>query len=155
LEIGIFYERKAYLNREAAEMFKQMQLAAQQEGIEIIPVSGFRSVADQKKLFERQIQRQGSKKAASKLSAPPGFSEHHTGYALDVGDGKSPNTILKLTFDSTEAYRWLEVHAAQYGFELSFPKNNFQGVSYEPWHWRFVGSATAQEIFRVAKTQRQ
>jgi D-alanyl-D-alanine carboxypeptidase len=155
VEIGIFYERKAYLNREAAEMFKQMQLAAQQEGIEIIPVSGFRSVADQKKLFERQIQRQGSKKAASKLSAPPGFSEHHTGYALDVGDGKSPNTVLKLTFDSTEAYRWLEVHAAQYGFELSFPKNNFQGVSYEPWHWRFVGSATAQEIFRVAKTQRQ
>ena len=68
-------------------------------------------------------------------------------------DGKSPNTVLKLTFDSTEAYRWLEAHAAQYGFELSFPKNNSQGVSYEPWHWRFVGSPTAQEIFRVAKTQ--
>lgn len=154
VEIGIFYERKAYLDREAAEAFKQMQLVAQQEGIQLIPISGFRSVADQKKLFERQIQRQGSKQAASKLSAPPGFSEHHTGYALDVGDGKRPETALKFTFDSTKAYRWLEAHAAQYGFELSFPKNNSQGVSYEPWHWRFVGSPTAQEIFRVAKTQR-
>ncbi|GBF81996.1 M15 family metallopeptidase [Aphanothece sacrum] len=152
VEIGTYYDRKESLNQEAAEAFKQIKLAAQKEGVAIIPISGFRSVADQKKLFERQIQRRGSKQAASRLSAPPGFSEHHTGYTLDVADGKSPDTVLKFAFDSTAAYHWLKDHAIEYGFELSFPKNNPQGVSYEPWHWRFVGSPTAKEIFREART---
>ena len=152
VEIGTFYDRREYLNQEAAEAFKQMKLAAQQEGIELIPISGFRSVADQEKLFERQIKRQGSRQAAARLSAPPNFSEHHTGYTLDIGDGKRPETVLKVAFESTEAYRWLKAHAAQYGFELSFPPNNPQGVSYEPWHWRFVGSPTAKEIFGPART---
>jgi D-alanyl-D-alanine carboxypeptidase len=153
VEVGIYFDRVAYLNWGAAEAFKQMKLAAQQEGIKLTPISGFRSVADQKKLFERQIQRQGSPQAAERLSAPPGFSEHHTGYALDISDSKHPETDLKLAFEYTKAYRWLKAHAAQYGFELSFPKNNLQGVSYEPWHWRFVGSPTAQEIFRLARNK--
>lgn len=151
VEIGTFYDRKEFLNLEAAEAFKQMKLAAQKDGIELIAISGFRSVSDQKKLFERQIQRKGSKQVAARLSAPPGFSEHHTGYALDIWDGKSPETLLKSAFESTQAYRWLKAHAAQYGFELSFPANNPQGVSYEPWHWRFVGSPNAIKIFADAK----
>ena len=151
VEIGSFYDRKILLNSEAASAFKQMQLAAKQEGIDIIPISGFRSVIDQEKLFKKQTQRQGSEQAAARLSAPPGFSEHHSGYTLDLADGKSPNTVLKFAFDSTEAYRWLKTHAMQYGFELSFPKNNYQGVSYEPWHWRFISSPRAQTIFQEAR----
>lgn len=152
VEVGIYFNRREFLNREVAEAFKQMQLAAQKEKIEIVPISGFRSIADQKKLFQRQIQRRGSEEAASRLSAPPGFSEHHTGYALDISDSKHHETDLKVAFDSTKAYRWLKDHAAQYGFELSFPENNPQGVAYEPWHWRFVGSPKAQEIFRLARS---
>lgn len=125
--------------------------AAAQAGIRLIPISGFRSVADQVKLFERQIQRRGSEENAAKLSAPPGYSEHHTGYALDIGDGNQPAADLKYEFENTAAYQWLRANATHgYGFELSFPENNRQGVSFEPWHWRYVGSSEAGQIFAVA-----
>lgn len=153
VEIGVYFDRVAYLSRDAAKAFKQMQLDAKKQGIELAPISGFRSIADQEKLFQRQIQRQGSPKAAERLSAPPGFSEHHTGYAMDISDGNNHDTDLKVAFDSTDAYHWLQTYAGQYGFELSFPKNNSQGVSYEPWHWRFVGSPIAKEIFQAARTE--
>ena len=153
VEIGVYFDRVAYLSRDAATAFKQMQLVAKKGGIELVPISGFRSIADQEKLFQRQIQRQGSPKAAERLSAPPGFSEHHTGYAMDISDGNNHDTDLKVAFDSTDAYHWLQTYGGQYGFELSFPKNNSQGVSYEPWHWRFVGSPIAKEIFQAARTE--
>lgn len=151
VQIGTFYDRQEYLDQEAAQAFKKMCLSAQYDGVDIIPVSGFRSFTDQQKLFERQIKRMGSPKSAAKLSAPPGFSEHHTGYAIDLADNKSPETVLKFDFDKTQAFHWLKNHAAEYKFELSFPKNNSQGVSYEPWHWRFVGSAHAKQVFSSAR----
>jgi D-alanyl-D-alanine carboxypeptidase len=55
-------------------------------------------------------------------------------------------------FAKTDAFRWLTLHAQEYGFELSFPENNPQGVSYQPWHWRFVASPEAQTIFSRSKS---
>jgi zinc D-Ala-D-Ala carboxypeptidase len=81
------------------------------------------------------------------VSAPPGYSEHHTGYAVDIGDGSLPATDLEVSFETTPAFKWLQKKAAHYNFELSFPKNNPQGVSYEPWHWRFVGDRNSLETF--------
>ena len=134
----------------------RLAYAAREDRVWIIPVSGFRTIAHQDQLWQSQIQRQGSPEAAAKISAPPGYSEHHTGYALDLTDGNlKARDDITYKFAETDAFKWLTLHAKEFGFELSFPKNNPQGVSYEPWHWRFVGSATAQEIFRVAKTQRQ
>ena len=83
----------------------------------------------------------------AEVSAPPGYSEHHTGYAIDIGDGNAPTTNLETDFASTAAFRWLEQNALKYSFELSFPPDNPQGVSYEPWHWRFVGDRDSLETF--------
>jgi zinc D-Ala-D-Ala carboxypeptidase len=146
-----YFDRTESLIDSAADAFGRMQSDAAQAGVKLIPISGFRSVADQVKLFERQIKRRGSEENAAKLSAPPGYSEHHTGYALDIGDGNQPATDLKYEFENTAAYQWLRTHATQvYGFELSFPENNKQGVSFEPWHWRYTGSQEAARVFTVA-----
>jgi D-alanyl-D-alanine carboxypeptidase len=85
------------------------------------------------------------------VSAPPGFSEHSTGYAVDLGDGSEPATNLAPSFDQTAAFAWLQAHGARYHFTLSFPRDNPQGVSYEPWHWRFEGSAEALKVFEPAQ----
>ena len=87
----------------------------------------------------------------AKVSAPPGYSEHSTGYAVDLGDGDDPATNLSESFEQTRAFRWLQDHAASYHFTLSFPALNPQGVSYEPWHWRFEGSADALRLFEPAR----
>jgi D-alanyl-D-alanine carboxypeptidase len=126
--------------------------AARKDGVWIIPISGFRSSADQEKLFNAQIQRSGSPEAAAKQIAPPGYSELQTGYAVNLGDGRSPKQDLTVEFAKTDAFRWLTLHAQEYGFELSFPENNPQGVSYQPWHWRFVASPEAQTIFSRSKS---
>jgi zinc D-Ala-D-Ala carboxypeptidase len=142
------YQRFERLAPEVSLALMKLIYAARYDGIWIIPVSGFRSVADQGKLFEAQIQKLGSLEAAAKLSAPPGYSEHHTGYAVDLADGYLPKQDITYSFATTDAFKWLNLHAKEFGFEMSFPENNSQGVSYEPWHWRFIGSPQALEIFK-------
>ena len=129
-----------------------MIYAARDEGVWIIPVSGFRDIVSQELLFKKQIQKRGSPEAAAKLSAPPGYSEHHTGYAIDLADGSYPKKDVTYEFENTNAYRWLTLHAKDFGFEMSFTANNSQGVSYEPWHWRFVGSPDSTKIFEQARS---
>jgi zinc D-Ala-D-Ala carboxypeptidase len=145
------YERSEALDFEANDAFQTMRAAAKAEGVSLMPISGFRTIADQRILFEKQVERKGSEEAAAKWSAPPGYSEHHTGYAIDIGDVNS-DTDLKMTFQDTNVYRWLIVNARSFGFEQSFPSNNPQGVSFEPWHWRYMGSPRAEQIFAVARS---
>jgi zinc D-Ala-D-Ala carboxypeptidase len=145
-------QRTEFLDKEAAATFAQMKSDAETAGVKLVAISGFRSVADQEKLFERQIKRQGSEAAASQLSAPAGYSEHHTGFALDIGDGAQPDTDVKFEFETTKAYQWLQNNGRRYGVELSFPSNNVQGVSFEPWHWRFTSTPYAAAVFSVAHT---
>ncbi len=68
-----------------------------------------------------------------------------------IGDGSRPDTNLSVSFETTPAFRWLQDYAASYHFTLSFPEVNPQGVSYEPWHWRFEGSAEALRLFEPAR----
>jgi zinc D-Ala-D-Ala carboxypeptidase len=135
------------LHFEAAAAYGQMVQAARADGISLVPISGFRDTQLQTELFEAQTVRRGSKTAAAKISAPPGHSEHHTGYAIDLGDGQYPQTDVEVSFEQTPAFNWLRQRASQFGFELSFPQGNAQGVSYEPWHWRFVVSPQASQVF--------
>ena len=86
-------------------------------------------------------------KPAQRLAPPPGYSEHHTGYAVDFIDGSQPATDLNAAFETTPAFGWLEQNAPFYGFEMSFPKGNDQNVAYEPWHWRYVGNQESLELF--------
>ena len=140
------------LRKSAAAKFLAMQQDARAQGITLEPISGFRSIQEQKYLFfkvkESRVQ-ETTKRA--QVSAPPGYSEHHTGYAVDIGDGKNPSSNLNDNFEKTDAFHWLEKNANRYSFEMSFPRNNVQGVSYEPWHWRFIGDQDSLETFYKAK----
>lgn len=140
------------LQQSAAEAFEKMQASARASGVILSPISGFRTLDEQNNLFFKikQERNQDAKKRAE-VSAPPGYSEHHTGYAIDIGDGRSPATNLSVNFEKTAAFRWLQNNANRYSFELSFPPNNKQGVSYEPWHWRYVGDRDSLETFYKAR----
>ncbi len=140
------------MRKAAGEKFLEMVTSARNTGVILIPISGFRSVKDQEQLFFNVgAQRNQTPAERAALSAPPGHSEHHTGYAVDIGDGKVPSTNLQVTFEKTKAYEWLKTNAARFSFEISFPENNVQGVSYEPWHWRFVGDRQSLEMFYKAR----
>jgi zinc D-Ala-D-Ala carboxypeptidase len=140
------------LQREAAESFQAMQAAAAADGISLQVLSAFRSIALQKHIFfDVKSERNQSALERARVSAPPGFSEHSTGFALDLGDGHQPATNLSVRFEDTAAFAWLQRHANRYHYRLSFPLHNRQGVSYEPWHWRFEGSADALRIFEAAQ----
>ncbi len=145
------YEREESVDRETAEAFQSMVTAARAQGVQLMGISGFRSIADQQLLFEKQIAKRGSAEIAAKVSAPPGHSEHHTGYAIDITDMSRNDVDLKVSFEETAAYQWLVTNANQYAFEQSFPQHNVQGVNYEPWHWRFVGSDRAARVFAAAR----
>lgn len=140
------------LKRSAAAAYREMVAAASQSGVNIVLISGFRSVADQKHLyFGVKAERGQNAQERAKVSAPPGYSEHHTGYAIDIGDANVPATNLREDFEKTAAFRWMKANAARYSFELSFPKGNEQGVSYEPWHWRYVGDIDSLKTFYKAR----
>ena len=144
-------QRFERLQKEAAFSLMQMTNTARDEGIWIVLLSAFREYDRQAELFSAQTQRKGSPEAAAQSSAPPGYSEHHTGYAMDLGDGHVPSSDINQGFADTLAFSWLLQYAGEFGFELSFPLNNSQGVSYEPWHWRFTGSPESQMIFEQAR----
>ena len=147
------YQRYERLHKDAALALMQMIYAARDNGVWIVPVSGYRDIEKQDYLFKAQVRRRGSEEAAAKLSAPPGHSEHHSGYTVDLTDGHLLNQDITYRFASTDAYKWLMSNAHKFGFELSFPENNSQGVSFEPWHWRYVGSPDALETFANARSQ--
>jgi zinc D-Ala-D-Ala carboxypeptidase len=141
------------LRQAAAEQFAAMEAAATADGINLVVISGFRTLEEQESLFfDVKAERGQEATKRAEVSAPPGYSEHHTGYAVDLGDGSTPATNLNADFEKTAAFKWLETNAPYYSFELSFPKDNPQGVSYEPWHWRFVGDRPSLETFYKART---
>ncbi len=125
--------REHYLEPAAARAWSSMKRAARLESVDIHIVSAFRSIERQSRILETKLQAGQHLEAILAVSAPPGCSEHHTGRAIDIGTGDS--RPLELEFERTEAFRWLEAHAARYGFRLSFPPDNAHGYDYEPWHW--------------------
>ena len=136
------------LRPDAAAALEAMRGDAASDGVDIVVLSAFRSLALQRQLFfDVMAQRNQSSRERAHVSAPPGYSEHSTGYAVDLGDGHAPGTNVSQRFDETAAFRWLQANAARYHFALSFPPNNGQGVSYEPWHWRYEGSTEALRLF--------
>lgn len=140
------------LRADAAEALRSLMRDAVAAGIDLRILSAYRSISLQQHLFfDVKAERNQSAEERARVSAPPGFSEHSTGYAVDLGDGSRPQTNLSTSFDQTPAYDWLIQNANRHHFQLSFPRNNRQGVSYEPWHWRFEGSADALKQFEAAQ----
>jgi zinc D-Ala-D-Ala carboxypeptidase len=118
---------------EAAKRWQQMRRAAAGDGIGLILVSGFRSVERQRELIEAKLKKGNELKIILQILAAPGYSQHHTGLALDVGTGT--NTDVTEAFEHTGAFGWLLSHAGEYGFMMPYPRGNPYGFVYEPWHW--------------------
>lgn len=145
-----------FLQADAAGAYEQMRLAAETDGVELRLISAYRSISTQKQIFfDVKSERNQSAEARAKVSAPPGYSEHSTGYAIDIGDGSLPQSNLSVDFETTPAFYWLQNNSQRYHFQLSFPLGNRQGVSYEPWHWRFEGSSDALKRFQPANQHEQ
>lgn len=119
----------------AAEAWQKMQAAALTHSVELGLISAFRSVDYQVQLIDRKRQTGVEMSDILTVLAPPGYSEHHTGCAVDIGTPGCP--ALSEQFEETSAYHWLSAHAGEFGFFLSFPRNNPFGYIYEPWHWCF------------------
>jgi zinc D-Ala-D-Ala carboxypeptidase len=140
VEVGISDEgRPIRLVRPAAESWALMRQAAMWDDIELVALSGFRSIERQTEIFRGKLAAGQSVDDILRYVAAPGFSEHHTGRALDIGSPE--HTELDEKFADSEAFRWLEPHASEFGFTLSFPRQNPYGIVYEPWHWCWSDSA--------------
>lgn len=123
------------------EKYVQMSDAAKKDGVSMYVVSAHRTEAYQRNLYEKRLKSRGRAYADS-YTARPGASEHQTGLAVDINSTSG-------TFQYTEAFKWLQKHAHEYGFIMRYPKGKewITGYSYEPWHYRYVGVDVAKIIY--------
>lgn len=127
------FGRPQWLAPKAARAFARLLADARDGGIAIEIVSAFRSADYQLGIVRRKIERGQSMDEILRVSAPPGYSEHHSGRAVDL---TSPGyAALEEEFERSPAFAWLSGNAARFGFSLSFPRGNPHGIAYEPWHW--------------------
>jgi D-alanyl-D-alanine carboxypeptidase len=130
--------REYLLEPAAAKAWVAMHAAAVSDDISLIMISAFRSFSYQADLIRRKVSFGQSVNEVLAILAPPGCSEHHTGMACDIGTmGCAP---AEEEFENTAAFEWLQANAINFGFSLSFPRDNGFGYIYEPWHWRFSAS---------------
>lgn len=140
-------------NPEARQALNQMLEAAKQQGFDLVAFSGYRSFEYQTTLYNNYVNRDGQA-AADRYSARPGYSEHQTGLAFDIGERGKEDVWLTEEFGETPAGQWLFAHAQEYGFILRFPQNKEEitGYMYESWHYRYVGKDVAKEIAKQSIT---
>jgi D-alanyl-D-alanine carboxypeptidase len=127
------YGRPLWLRRSAARGWQRLRQQAAAEGVALDAISGYRSHAYQLGIFERKRARGLQVADILKVNAAPGYSEHHSGFALDIGTPGEPPA--EESFEHTAAFAWLQQHADRFGFKLSYPRDNPHGIVYEPWHW--------------------
>ena len=125
----------------------KMRDEAKKDGIYLVFLSGYRSINLQNEIFYslKSFRNQEAAERA-RVSAPPGYSEHSTGFAIDIGDATQRETDFETEFENTDAFKWLIKNAAKFHFKLSFTKDN-KFIDYEPWHWRYEGSIEALKVF--------
>ena len=137
------------LDKKVAEHYEAMYNAALKDGVTLTPCSGYRSYETQERNYNRKIEffegqgfsTEEAKVKAATIIMPPGSSEHNLGYAMDI-------VCVDEWFEDTQEFKWLQEHAADYGFIMRYPKEkqDITKVIYEPWHWRYVGVEAAKEL---------
>ena len=132
-----------YLEEKANEAFVKMASDIKKEGYNLRAISTYRTYDYQSNLYNNYAKRDGVNNADT-YSARPGFSEHHTGLAIDVDN----ITKIYTDFEETEEFTWMQENSYKYGFILRYPKDkeNITGYIYEPWHYRYVGLSVAKYI---------
>lgn len=151
----IFHTRRdgrptQYMQKDAATALDALLCAADDAGYSITVTSAYRSRQYQSEIFNVRHERYiaagyDAQKAATlteRYVAPPGYSEHHTGLAVDMHSMASAETA----FAETEEFYWLCENAPKYGFILRYPreKEDVTGYAFEPWHFRYVGACAVE-----------
>lgn len=127
------YGRRHWLTPDAARAWRRMRAHAADDGVSLELISSFRSYADQARIIARKLRAGIDPSALYTVNAPPGFSEHHSGRAVDIAETGA--AALTESFELSPAFAWLQAHAGRHGFYLSYPRGNRFGFIYEPWHW--------------------
>nr|WP_235822161.1 M15 family metallopeptidase [Gottfriedia luciferensis] len=139
---------KTLMRKEAAHALEKLFERAEKDGIQLTPVSAYRSFDRQQSLYNYYIQIHGEEWTHS-YSAVPGTSEHQTGLAMDVSSPKFGNKLEK-EFGETKEGAWLADHAHEYGFVIRYPEDkvNITEYHYEPWHIRYIGIKYATYLYK-------
>lgn len=137
------------------EAFEEMMAACRDAGYAPFLCSAYRTQETQQSLYDNKVQRlmnsgmgeEEAKVEAAKAVAIPGTSEHQLGLAVDIVDANMQD--LTDEQEKTETQKWLMANSWRYGFIHRYPndKTDITGIIYEPWHYRYVGKAAAQDIF--------
>lgn len=149
------------LERRTAAAMKEMLCAALKDCVHLRVFSAYRSIAYQEGLFNEDIHRymkqgmsyeEAFNKTAQSI-AVPGQSEHNAGLAVDISSMDWKGEITT-EFENTEEFKWLEKNAAKFGFILRYPegKEHITSITYEPWHYRFVGTVHAERMKKMGLT---
>lgn len=133
------YRRPLWLTANASRAWAAMRHTADANGVVLDAISGYRSHDYQLGIFERKLARGQTVQQILTVNAAPGYSEHHGGNALDIGTPGEPPA--EESFERTPAFAWLGSHAGDFGFVMSYPRDNPHGIVYEPWHWHFTAHA--------------
>lgn len=143
---------------EVAEQLRKMFAAAKKDGYSLVIVSGYRTKERSEVLYNNKVaelKKEGyseeeALEEAARWIAPPGTSEHHTGLAADIVQAGyfTKHSSLNWVFDEYPEFEWLYEHCAEYGFILRYPKDkqDVTKITYEPWHYRYVGVEHAKKI---------
>jgi D-alanyl-D-alanine carboxypeptidase len=129
------FDRDQRLTPPALAAWQSMQRMAADQGITLLLVSAFRSVDYQAQLIRKKLDSGRTLDDIMQFNAAPGFSEHHTGRAVDIACPE--DEPLQESFENTNAFKWLSENAGRFGFVMSYPREHRHAISYEPWHWCF------------------
>ena len=146
-EFKIKPDKELQILKEVSPFLTDLFNEAQEDGVNLRVISAYRSFDEQKALKSNYTLTYGS--GANTFSADQGYSEHQLGTTVDFGTPEVTGAYL--SFEKTSAFQWLQKNAHKYGFILSYPKGNSY-YEYEPWHWRFVGTDLAQDLYEDGKS---
>lgn len=140
------YAEQKNLRKPAADALEELFNAAEQEGYNLMAVSGYRSYDYQKELFDNEVAQCGNIETANTSVAMPGESEHQTGLAMDICCSVDGNVLGG--FEGTPEAQWIYEHCHEYGFIVRYPKGktDITGYMYEPWHIRYLGKKISKDV---------
>lgn len=158
-QLGVINETHQVDSR-IVEDYNQFAEAAKEAGFPLVLISAYRSIAYQQQVFDESINQlrysglseEEANEKTKETHTEPGYSEHHLGLALDVVDEKWNNSyttqVLDAAYGSEPGAKWIEKNAPKYGFIIRYPEDEekITGITYEPWHIRYVGKESAQYI---------
>jgi len=127
-----FEDYRIYLNRETRDAFVKMSDAAKKDSITLIVDSGYRSASFQKRIIKRRMELGDSFESVMRFVAPPGYSEHETGRAVDL-------VPSEIAFAKSKTYLWLKDNAGKFGFVETLHEDIIPKSRWEPWHWYYAG----------------